>query len=513
MTVHSFCGLGVQNAPPFKSKKLHTDVVTRVKGTETLIIDEFSTRSGHFFDGLDLFFRQVFGVMDKPFGGIQIIVCGDFAQIKPVDDSKKRDQAEAEMRRQGDNVMRKNVDLYSKLNEFERSLLTEPSAPIDLPLSSKAWRYIKDNIFYLDTPHRQGADPKFLKLLNEAREGSLSEESHKILEGKVRRNVANLPNEYVMLFAKRVDVSIHNDLRLKKLSVENGRVFKAVDHYQNEFYKSLLANVPLHPELELRVGCRVMLKRNLGKGLVNGSCGTLTGFTCCPASDPKAKGIMRPIQGLVFDNPGVVKNRWSIPNYKHLQLPSGAKSVSLRATSPHVMDRKLVMDRIEKKFAEQDSFQAHVYAINGFLPLPVVMFDSGEYLVCTPTEWSIEVTRREEIIESAEDGLTVRGHPPTMVGASGEKVTEDDMRRLSSITGATTNGGAPKRAKLMPKRKKTYRLVPVKLAFRIQIPLHLAYAVSVHASIGLTLPKLCVDLGRSIFQDGMAYVFIKFCFC
>lgn len=519
MTVHSFCGLGAQNAPPFKSKKLHSDVVTRVRDTDTLILDEFSTLSNHFFDGLDLFFRQVcsaqegsWDLIHEPFGGIQLIVCGDFAQLKPVDDSKKRAEAEAAMKRQGDNVMRKNLELYNKLDPELQALLTEPSAPIDRPWAGKAWRYIKDNIYYLDTPHRQGADPAFLKLLNEAREGSLSDESHRILVSKISRNMSDsLSKDYVMLFSKRADVAEYNQAKLRKLPAEQGRVFKAVDHFENDFYKSLLANVPLMPELELRMGCRVMLKRNLSKGLVNGTCGVVVGFTCCPASDPRSpKGIMRPVQGLVFNNPNAVKNKWSIPNYKQLKLPDAAQQVTLRATSQYVLGRREVMDRIEKKLAEQDSYQAHVYAMNGFLPLPVVEFESGEYLVCTPTEWSIEVTRREEAKEPTGGGVggdgTKSASIPLVIGANGEKVSASDTMKLASVSSTTPNGGGHKRGRLMPKRKKEYRLVPVKLAFRIQIPLHVAYAVSVHASIGLTLPKLCVDLGRSIFEEGQAYV-------
>ena len=46
------------------------------------------------------------------------------------------------------------------------------------------------------------------------------------------------------------------------------------------------------------------------------------------------------------------------------------------------------------------------------------------------------------------------------------------------------------------------------LAERMQVPLILAYALSIHKSQGLTIPRLKVDLGQ-IFEMGQAYVAIS----
>lgn len=48
-----------------------------------LIIDEISMISADIFDKLDYIGRVVRGV-NKPFGGVQLVCCGDFFQLPPV---------------------------------------------------------------------------------------------------------------------------------------------------------------------------------------------------------------------------------------------------------------------------------------------------------------------------------------------------------------------------------------------------------------------------------------------
>jgi len=93
-TVHSFAGIGLGNLPleelqgkAFGRKKAWRDC-------RALIIDEISMISGKLFDDLEEIARVVREGMSmnwekKPFGGIQLIVCGDFFQLPPVKRSEK----------------------------------------------------------------------------------------------------------------------------------------------------------------------------------------------------------------------------------------------------------------------------------------------------------------------------------------------------------------------------------------------------------------------------------------
>jgi DNA replication protein DnaC len=86
-TLHSFAGIKLGTAPTtklimdiFKDKKVK---LKRWLEVRVLIIDEVSMVDCTLFDKLDVIARAVRGV-DKPFGGIQLVITGDFFQLPPV---------------------------------------------------------------------------------------------------------------------------------------------------------------------------------------------------------------------------------------------------------------------------------------------------------------------------------------------------------------------------------------------------------------------------------------------
>lgn len=82
MTLHTFAGLPVgENA---KSLRLTKAVMQRLKSTEVLIIDEVSMLTPALCDVLDQGLRAFRKERDTPFGGMGIVMCGDFLQLPPV---------------------------------------------------------------------------------------------------------------------------------------------------------------------------------------------------------------------------------------------------------------------------------------------------------------------------------------------------------------------------------------------------------------------------------------------
>lgn len=93
-TLHSFAGIGLgKDDVPALVKKIRRNpkAKNRWLKTKTLIIDEISMVDGDLFDKLSQVGRQI-RANGRPWGGIQLVITGDFFQLPPVpDDNNQRD--------------------------------------------------------------------------------------------------------------------------------------------------------------------------------------------------------------------------------------------------------------------------------------------------------------------------------------------------------------------------------------------------------------------------------------
>ena len=149
-TIHSWAGIGLANIP---LKNILENILSRkfsylrkrIRSTIMLAIDEISMISAEIFDILDHVFRTIRDD-ERPFGGIQMILFGDFFQLPPI--SKDKD---------------------SKNNFCFNSI---------------AWHNLNPQIFLLKTVFRQ-RDPKFVKILDNIRFGKIDEEDKQILSSRI----------------------------------------------------------------------------------------------------------------------------------------------------------------------------------------------------------------------------------------------------------------------------------------------------------------------------------------
>jgi ATP-dependent DNA helicase PIF1 len=84
-TIHSFAGIGFGNATVkqlFESVKEQPGTLQRLRELDVLCLDEISMISDALFDKLDQLFRLV-RANQSPFGGVQMIISGDFLQLPP----------------------------------------------------------------------------------------------------------------------------------------------------------------------------------------------------------------------------------------------------------------------------------------------------------------------------------------------------------------------------------------------------------------------------------------------
>jgi hypothetical protein len=180
----------------------------------------------------------------KPFGGVQLILCGDFFQLPPVT-------------RQG---------------EPETRFIYQ----------SNSWKEANFTICYLSEQFRQ-KDDSVLSILNEIRSGEVSDDARDLL--KSRFNIRTSKIEPTRLFTHNADVDTLNESELDKLKSD-----EETDYYMDTKGRApLVATLKkscLAPEvLRLKVGARVMcVKNNFDEGYVNGTLGIV--ISCKENQDP-----------------------------------------------------------------------------------------------------------------------------------------------------------------------------------------------------------------------------------
>jgi len=265
-TLHSWAGIGlgketvqslvIKMRKSFKAKKNWLTA-------DTLIIDEVSMMTPELLDKLEEIGRIIRKVPSKPFGGLQVILVGDMYQLPPV-----------------------NKDSEEQHFVFE----------------SKTWTQCIQDSVILRTVHRQ-SDPAFLKILDEARAGRLSDESVAILETRRTTSWKKLEIKPTLLFTRRADVEQINMTQLQKCEGPDV-VFKAKtvkttplsfagtrDQEIQWAVEKMDKNGSYVPELTLRKGSQVMLLTNkdVEHGLVNGSRGIIERFCDGPEPLPMVK--------------------------------------------------------------------------------------------------------------------------------------------------------------------------------------------------------------------------------
>ncbi len=235
MTIHSWSGLGIRDSlTEYDLEDLETKkyIQDRFKNTSVLIIDEISMLHHFRLDLVERIARHL-KKSQLPFGGMQVVLCGDFFQLPPV----------------------------SRMGEMESFF----------SYRSETWRKLDLKICYLEEQFRQ-KDDKILKILNGIRKNSVSHESMEHLKSRHNAVLAN-GIEPTKLHTHNIDVDGINDKELNSLS---GQMFT----YQMEskgrgplviaLKKSCLA-----PEvLRMKKGAKVIfVKNNFEEGYANGTLG------------------------------------------------------------------------------------------------------------------------------------------------------------------------------------------------------------------------------------------------
>ncbi|PKU46473.1 atp-dependent dna helicase pif1 [Limosa lapponica baueri] len=279
-TLHAFAGIGSGKAPLEQCIQLaeRPGVRQHWLACQHLIIDEISMVDGKFFDRLEAVARAV-RKRDEPFGGIQLIICGDFLQLPPV----------------------------CKVNEETKFCF-----------QAKSWRKCIHINMELTEVRRQ-TDKTFVSLLSTVRLGRCTEEVTRLLMQTATNRSERDGILATRLCTHKDDVEITNERRLQQLSGEV-HIFEALDS-DPMLVKLIDAQCPVGGRVELKLGAQVMLAKNLdvSQGLVNGARGVVVGFESEEKGLPKVRflcGVTQVIkmEKWVFKGPsGVHLSRQQLP--------------------------------------------------------------------------------------------------------------------------------------------------------------------------------------------------------
>ncbi len=243
ITIHSWAGIGIMRTA---SDKAVLDIATdkriskRMQRTQTLIIDEISMLDADRLDLVEKVARLARGSW-APFGGIQVVLCGDFFQLPPV------------------------------------SKAGEPSA--SFAYNSGAWKNMNLKVCYLHEQHRQG-DQDLLRVLMAIRNAEVDDSVLEYLRGcRGKAFSAQQLEQVVKLYTHNQDVDAENEQELARIPERANRYTMKMDGVPA--IAEALKDGCLAPEkLVLKKGAAVMFVKNaFDKGYVNGSLGTVSHFT------------------------------------------------------------------------------------------------------------------------------------------------------------------------------------------------------------------------------------------
>lgn len=241
MTIHGWAGIGIKDEiSEYDLEQLEDKqyLWKRFDKARVLIIDEVSMLHAHRLDIVERVCRK-FKRNDKPFGGLQIILSGDFFQLPPINHSNEPDL--------------KNMIIYSE-----------------------AWKLMNPAVCYLTEQHRQ-EDETLTFILNAIRNNSINTIHYQQLESRIN---AELPNKIhpTKLYTHNANVDIENNTELATI-VNDEKVFRMTSTGPEPLVEILKKSCLASEELHLKIGAEIMcIKNNFEKGYVNGSQGKVIAF-------------------------------------------------------------------------------------------------------------------------------------------------------------------------------------------------------------------------------------------
>lgn len=243
MTIHAWSGIGVKNhlnlnhLQSLRERKYMRD---KMDDVAVLIIDEISMLHRNQLGMVDEVL-QYFKENTLPFGGIQVVFSGDFFQLPPIG------------------------------NQME-------SSREKFCFMSNSWVRADLQVCYLQKQFRQSSN-ELNFLLQEIRNGEVSESAVQLLEEKVQQSLYEDEEIFPQLYTHNLDVDRINEFKINEIDSPQ-RKFKATLKGNKTLRENMSKSILAPENLILKEGAEVMFVRNnWEEGYFNGTLGVVKEFT------------------------------------------------------------------------------------------------------------------------------------------------------------------------------------------------------------------------------------------
>lgn len=240
MTIHSWSGIGIKDeisGSYLQNLKTKKYLMNGIEKTHILIVDEISMLHRNQLDAVNKVLKYLRNNL-APFGGMQVVFCGDFFQLPPV----------------------------SKNNETSAERYA---------FMSQSWVEAKPIVCYLTEQYRQEYHDNLNTVLNKMRFGEVDEDVVEILQEAQQQDPILDPTK---LYTHNADVDTINEQEIQKIESEQ-HTFFATKKGNIKMLESFVKSLIVPEKLVLKKGAKVMfVKNNREMDFYNGTLGTVVGF-------------------------------------------------------------------------------------------------------------------------------------------------------------------------------------------------------------------------------------------
>lgn len=261
MTIHSWAGIGILDELTPKDIariKKRATITERMQKTHVLIIDEISMLHKKQFDLINHIMQEVRDNL-LPFGGVQVIVAGDFFQLPPVGERGETTKEKFAFMSQA--WLDADFQICYLSEQYRQTVNSDETVfePNSDSLAPKDRYFGLDLNAILNQIRRQDFTPEIVPALEAT--------THHVLDGNCTR-----------LYTHNFNVQTINNAELEKLNTPT-MTYTGFGLGEEKLVETLKKSVRNSPDLILKLGAKVMfLKNNSDQNVSNGTMGEIVDF-------------------------------------------------------------------------------------------------------------------------------------------------------------------------------------------------------------------------------------------